>query len=84
MSITDYAHFYIGITNDIERRLFSEHNVSQEEGSQWWIYHNANNETSARNIEKHFLSKGMQGGTGGGNSDCTWVYCYEISNDTIE
>lgn len=27
-----YSDFYIGITNDIDRRLFGEHNVSKEHG----------------------------------------------------
>jgi len=30
------------------------------------------------------LDKGMQGDTGGGNEDTTYVYCYEISNYTEE
>lgn len=25
-----YSDFYIGITNDVERRMFSEHNVPKE------------------------------------------------------
>ena len=34
-----YSDFYIGITNDVRRRLFSEHNVSEE--NNWWIYRTA-------------------------------------------
>jgi hypothetical protein len=55
-----YSDFYIGITNDIERRLFGEHNVSRKE--HWWIHRTANSETHARAVEKHFLSDGMKGG----------------------
>lgn len=77
-----YSDFYIGITNDIERRLFGEHNVSRK--GDWWIYRTANSESHARTVEKHFLNKGMKGGTGGGNADCVYVYCYEISNQAVE
>jgi hypothetical protein len=77
-----YSDFYIGITNDIERRLFSEHNVPQNE--HWRIYRPEDNESHARVVEKHFLDKGMKGGTGGGNADCVYVYCYEITNLTVE
>jgi len=77
-----YGDFYIGITNDIDRRLFVEHNVPQN--NHWWIYRAANNDTIARTTEKHFLDKGMKGDTGGGGADCVYVYCYEISNSTIE
>ncbi len=76
-----YSDFYIGITNDIERRLFEEHKVPKED--YWWIYRKADNDESARLIEKNFLDKGMQGDTGGG-SNCLYVYCYEISNLTVE
>ena len=77
-----YGDFYIGITNDIDRRLFGEHNVPRN--GHWRIHRVANNETHARNVEKHFLNEGMKGGTGGGGTDCVYVYCYEISNSTIE
>lgn len=77
-----YSDFYIGITNDIERRLFGEHNVSRK--GLWWIHTTADSESHARAVEKHFLNKGMKGGTGGGNADCVYVYCYEISNQTVE
>lgn len=80
----NYSNYYIGITNDIKRRLFGEHKVSDVKGSHWWIHQQALNEEHARSVEKHFLEKGMQGGTGGGGSDCIHVYCYQITQATIE
>lgn len=77
-----YSDFYIGITNDIDRRLFGEHNVPRN--GYWRIHRLANNESHARTVEKHFLNEGMKGNTGGGNADCVYVYCYEISNQTVE
>lgn len=77
-----YREFYCGITDDIERRLFTEHNVSKENG--FWIYAPAENVEEAREIEKHYLKLGMQGDTGGGNKNSIWVYCYLIMQYTKE
>lgn len=78
----DYSNYYVGITNDIERRLFGEHNVSKDNA--WWIYCVAYNKEEAQQVEEYFLKKGMQGDTGGGTEDSTFVYCYEITNETNE
>lgn len=79
-----YSDFYIGITNDIERRLFGEHKVSKEHGHGWWIYCTADTKAVAQAVEEYYLDKGMQGDTGGGNEDTKYVYCYEITNYTEE
>lgn len=79
---TNYKAYYIGITNDIDRRLFGEHNVSRKYG--WWIYCDAINKDHAQAVEKYFLEKGMKGDTGGGSSDSVYVYCYKITNYTRE
>lgn len=77
-----YSDFYIGITDDIERRMFTEHNVKKEKS--WWIYRTAINTDIARKIEKYFLEKGMRGDNGGGNDSSNIVYCYAVSPTTIE
>lgn len=77
-----YSDFYIGITNDVERRLFGEHNVDRVHS--WWIYRTAIDKTAAQAVEEHFLSKGMKGDTGGGTEYTIYVYCYEITNTTKE
>ena len=38
----------------------------------------------ARQVEKHYLDKGMQGGDGEGNNESNIVYCYEVSEETKE
>lgn len=78
----NYGKFYIGITNDIDRRLFSEHNVPRN--GHWRIHREAINKEHAQAVEEHFLAKGMKGDTGGGTDDSVWVYCYKISLNTIE
>ena len=44
-----YSNFYVGITNNIERRLFVEHNVSKENA--WWIYRTAIDKAAAQVVE---------------------------------
>ena len=77
-----YSVFYIGITNDIDRRLFGEHNGDKENA--WGIWREATDKEAAQEVEEYFLAKGMKGDTGGGNDKTTYVYCYEITNNTIE
>ena len=78
----NFSKFYIGITNDIERRLFGEHNVPRN--GHWRIHCEAINKEHAQVVEEHFLNKGMKGDTGGGTDDSVWVYCYKITNNTVE
>lgn len=77
-----YSDFYIGITNNVERRLFKEHNVLKE--SMWWIYRTADNSDTARRVENYFLGKGMRGDNGGGDNTSNIVYCYAVGPTTIE
>lgn len=78
----NFSKFYIGITNDIERRLFGEHNVPRN--GHWRIHREAINKEHAQAVEEHFLNKGMKGDTGGGTDDSVWVYCYKITSITVE
>lgn len=77
-----YQNFYIGITSDIEIRLFEAHNVPRK--NHWYIYQWADSEDIAREVEKYFLALGMDGGTGGGtgDGDVRYVYCYEKGSNT--
>ena len=77
-----YNQFYVGITTNIGRRLFTEHNV--DEKKDWWIWYKATTKQIAQDVEEHYLNKGMQGDTGGGTDDSTYVYCYFITNSTEE
>jgi len=65
----DYSIWTIGITNDPERRK-TEHGDPT-----YWIAWKADTETNARNVESHFLEKGMKGGAGGGEHP-THVYVF--------
>lgn len=77
-----YQGWYAGITDDPERRLFTEHNVSKQVGA--WIYHPCSTDGIAREVEQHFLDKGCQGGPGGGDGTSKYVYAYKVTNSTVE
>lgn len=77
-----YSNYYVGITNDINRRLFDEHNVSEQKD--YWIYRTVDSKSAAQKNEEYFLNLGMQGDTGGGTDDTCIVYCYRITSSTIE
>jgi hypothetical protein len=70
-----YKNCYIGITSDVDSRLFGDHNVSEENG--YYKYLSASSVSAAREIEQHFLNKGMDGGSGGGDEDSNIVYVYK-------
>lgn len=77
-----YSDFYVGITNDVNRRLFHEHNVNRE--TMWWIYCPANTKEIAQEVEQYYLRCGMQGNAGGGTDDSLYVYCYAIGVTTYD
>lgn len=77
-----FNEFYIGITDNPRRRLFEEHGVSEK--NSWWLYIEAIDSETARNVEKHYLEKGMRGGTGGGNRESHFVYCYTVTPTTVD
>jgi len=70
---TPYSQLYIGIANDGEDRVFNDHCVDKDKDV--WIICPSDTEQIARDVEKHFLNLGMDGGTGGGKN-INYVYCF--------
>lgn len=75
-----YEDFYVGISKNAARRLFGEHNV--EHNAPTWIYMDAEDSSTARAIEMHFLVLGCEGGSGGGDDESTFVYAYKMTGET--
>ena len=71
---------YVGITSDIDKRLFGDHNVPRKHSH--WIFRTASSNSIARGIEKHFLNSGMDGGGGGGDTNSKVVYAYKKTSST--
>jgi hypothetical protein len=74
--------WYVGITSDIEERLFGAHQVPRK--NHWFIYRRANNAAEARAIEAAYHKVGCKGCTGGGDHTAVYVYAYVITAKTVE
>lgn len=74
--------WYVGITGDPRRRLFKDHRVDEVNGV--WIYGQLESASVAREVEKHYLLRGCQGGSGGGDHTASCVYAYRITLNTEE
>ncbi len=78
-----YSEYYVGVTKTIEQRLFTDHNVPRK--GHCYIFRKMDSDKSTREIEKHFLDKGMKGSSVGSDPDSCFVYVYKIKeNLTIE
>lgn len=69
---SDYSNWYVGITADPPKRK-TEHGKPN-----YWKSWLTDHPTHAREIEKHFLDKGFQGGPGGGRWP-RYIYIYKRS-----
>ena len=78
----DYSDYYVGITKSTENRLFGDHQVPKK--GHCYIFREAFTDTDAREVEKHFIDKGMKGGGGGGDEESIYVYVYKIAVFTVE
>lgn len=64
-----YSAWTIGVTDDPRRRRGEHGNPSP------WHQWDADTEQAARNVEAHFLAKGMKGGSGGpGRADYVYIF----------
>jgi hypothetical protein len=77
-----YSQWYIGIAANPKNRLFVAHAVKEKGDA--WIYRECANSETARVIEQFFISRGMDGGVGGGDSSTKCVYSYRKTSSTIE
>ena len=67
--VSNYSNWTIGVTDDPVRRR-SEHGNPNH-----WHHWDAETETTARNVERYFLDKGMKG-SGGGPGRADYVYIF--------
>ncbi len=70
--VNKYSVWTIGITNDPIRRKTELENAGQAV-TQWEAWE-ADSEQDARDIEKHFLDKGMESAADEGEENPTFVY----------
>jgi len=73
--------WYVGITSDVEERLFGDHNVSR---AGVWVHGRCPNATEARALESAYHRAGCKGAGGGGDRDSVYIYAYVITQTTVE
>lgn len=78
-----YSNWYVGITDDTEKRLFVDHRVDRNLFF-GWIRRKCFDADMARNVEDYFVKLGTRGDTGGGNESSVYVYAYRITNLTAQ
>ena len=76
------SRWYVGIAEDPDNRLFTEHNVPRD--NYWWIYRELATKEAAAEVEKFFLDKGARGGGGGGTDKSVFAYAFVIGSNTKE
>jgi hypothetical protein len=70
-----YSYWRIGLTHDVaERKAYWRD--TEKQSVTYWADWAANSISDANDIEAHFISKGMKGGTGGNLSPYKPVYVY--------
>jgi hypothetical protein len=74
--------WYVGITSDIDERLFGFHQVPRKD--HWFIYRRALTGADARAIEAAYHRAGCKGAAGGGDESADHVYAYVITLQTVE
>ena len=68
------SSWYVGLTNDPQRRLFEEHGVRRNGDA--CIFRTFSSNAEARKVENMFITLGASGGSGGGDWRSTTVYTY--------
>jgi hypothetical protein len=72
---TKFSMWRIGLTNDLATRK-NYWKDTEKEDVKYWANWTADSLSDAQDIEAHFISKGMKGGTGGNLSRLPAVYVY--------
>ncbi len=76
-SLTDPADWYAGITDEPERRLFTEHRIKRE-NDRLYVYFPTPDKETADLVEAHLTDSvfGRMDGGAGGPSNGSYVYAY--------
>lgn len=75
------SRLYVGITGDIERRLFQQHCVDRDSND--WAYAKCSTSNIAREIEEFLILKyNTKGDRGGGDENSDHIYVYRMNGST--
>ena len=70
----DYENWFVGVTADVERSLFSEHRVYRYDDL--WIFRKCLTNRAVENIKNSLLRLGCDGFLGGWVNSHNYVYAY--------
>ena len=74
--------FFVGLTNDPNKRLFKEHKVDERGGL--YVYFEASSNEEAKKAFNELMELDMNGAPLPGCEPGKYVYCYHINGLTIE
>ena len=77
-----FSDWYVGISQNPEHRLFTQHKVSKQSGT--WSYTPLTKQKIARAFEQVLIAFGCKGGGGGSDNELLSVYAYKITQYTDE
>lgn len=75
-----YSDWYVGITDNPQKRLFQDHNVKEKNDQ--WLFQHCGSASDAAEVVKYFLKKGCDGKSGGGDYNTTYAYAYKKNSRT--
>lgn len=81
VGVADFARWYVGVTHDIEERLFGYHKADRLSGA--WYHATALDASHSRAVEAALLKLGFDGGGGGGDTTASRVYVYRKDLGTV-
>ena len=74
--------FFVGLTNNPQKRLFLEHKVDKNDGV--YAYVEAQSSGEAKEAYNELFKMDMNGVPVRGKADGKYVYCYHINGQTVE
>lgn len=75
------SDWYVGISEEPRKRLVA-HGVKLKPANTSWIFRTTASDETARVIEEYFITKGTDGGEGGGDEYAKSIYAYRKTNET--
>ena len=75
-----YPSWYIGIANDIKKKLFEHHNVNDQNGK--WIYITVPSNSDAKEIKKYFEERLVSIDNEDDDDNGLIVFAYKINTAT--
>jgi hypothetical protein len=77
-----YEEWYVGVTDDVVKRVFGEHGVSEKPGKNSFVTRRMSSHEVAREVAKLYMDRGCKGQVGPLGDDRDMVYAYRMTSNT--